>query len=485
MRKNEVGQAFILILIILAIGAMLVVPLLRLSYTVVKGNQTLTNQTRALYAAEGAQEYVMWKLLHKDWAKSFTNPGQEGYLTIENCGITMEATVIMRAIPGQGGLDLALEDKIIQPTKTVSPSVGNKNQSLPVTYIIKLDHLSNDTSEPLEAIFDLLPQKGGQYQPGSTYVRIDGGEWQQADDPNLSKYASSGYIFWPNTYNKDTGLGGFSSYIPNPDGFHGIEIFDAAQINELKFDWTRSYNQDGVYCNWVVIKPWNTASGPQAPVAIGDQPFPYTCDSGNNIPITKTAFPTFISPGVETPVRYTVVLSNEFGSERGLAYIIDYLPEGFVYAGNLMATLAGVPLAMGDPEGLDEKVDINGSLRYELIWDAGDGELSFIDEFPGWNEQIGAGDILEFSFDVLATKDVSGSYYNELIAQLKSTGAGTLSALIDIGLTVTDLYENYSWNQGSVTVPTYDSEVDGEGITLDENLSLVVDGISITSFNIR
>jgi len=477
MRNNEVGQAFIFILIILAIGAMLVVPLLRLSSTVVKDSQIQTDRTKALYAAEGAQEYVMWKLLHKNWAQEFTTPGQEGIITIENCGITMVATITMRAIPGEGGLDLALEDKIIQPTKTVTPFENiSKNDTRTFTYTINLEQMSNDTTQPLEAIFDVLPARLQTYVMGSTKVRIDGGPWLQADDPNFSQLGSRYLIFWPKTYNKDTGEGGFSSYTADPDGFHDVEIFTPRQVNELQFQMTGDFNKEGIFCNWVVLKPWNTVSGPQAPIAIGNQTLPYLCDSADNISITKIAEPDFITPGVPTIVRYSMTITNNFGSTNEITAIVDYLPQGFEYAGNVMCTYEGNPFTITDPQGTDEPVELpNEQSRYVLLWGA--------NEFPTWNLSFNSGDTMVISFDVLATKDVSGSYYNEVVVDLKDVGIS--QSFLYIGLTGASFYDSYSWNQGTVTVPTYDSEVEGEGIVLDENLSLVVDGISITSFHIR
>ena len=59
MKKKQAGQAFILVLILLGIGALLVVPTLRLTDTITKGTQTITGHNRGLYACEAAQEQVM------------------------------------------------------------------------------------------------------------------------------------------------------------------------------------------------------------------------------------------------------------------------------------------------------------------------------------------------------------------------------------------------------------------------------------------
>ena len=58
MRRQK-GQAFILVLILLAVGSLLTVPALRLTSTSLKSSQVVTRQVKALYAADAAQEYVI------------------------------------------------------------------------------------------------------------------------------------------------------------------------------------------------------------------------------------------------------------------------------------------------------------------------------------------------------------------------------------------------------------------------------------------
>ena len=62
MRKGESGQAFIMLLIILAIGTLLIVPAMNLTMISLKSSDIVYDEVRALYAADGAQEYVLWKL---------------------------------------------------------------------------------------------------------------------------------------------------------------------------------------------------------------------------------------------------------------------------------------------------------------------------------------------------------------------------------------------------------------------------------------
>jgi Tfp pilus assembly protein PilX len=69
-RRGESGQAFIMLLIILAIGTLLVVPAMNLTSTSLKSSEIVYDEVRSLYAADGAQEYVLWKLRWTDWGST-------------------------------------------------------------------------------------------------------------------------------------------------------------------------------------------------------------------------------------------------------------------------------------------------------------------------------------------------------------------------------------------------------------------------------
>ena len=75
-KRNESGQAFIMLLIILAIGTLLIVPAMNLTTTSLKSSQIVYDEVRALYAVDGAQEYVLWKLTWDNYGADFTVDGQ-------------------------------------------------------------------------------------------------------------------------------------------------------------------------------------------------------------------------------------------------------------------------------------------------------------------------------------------------------------------------------------------------------------------------
>ncbi len=118
MRK-QAGQAFILVLIVLAIGAVLVVPSLRLTGTALMNTPIVERQIKGLYAADAAQEYILWKLAYAGFGGEFEYDGQEIGYNFYVCDVPVGVRIIMRATEGQGGLTLATDDKI-KPTKTVA-----------------------------------------------------------------------------------------------------------------------------------------------------------------------------------------------------------------------------------------------------------------------------------------------------------------------------------------------------------------------------
>lgn len=466
-RSPQAGQAFILTLVLLAIGALLIMPALRLSDTSLKSSQVVTQRARMLYAADAGQEYVMWKLLYDTaWRDaSLGEDGATGYLNFDLCGISVSATVVMRAVPGRGGVTLSTDD-IMRPTKTVSASnpvspdtpdrVANRTTQT-FTYIIRMEQLSSNTSQKLEQVYDILP-KGfgtGKYVANSSYIRVDGGTWQSIGNPlaESSGYGGQERLRWPAS-------GNFTS---------PIRHFNVRQVKELKFQIALtlpSSADNSMFYNYVVLKVGNitTFSGQQAPITVGNGS---KLDADGMLTVTKTSFPSIIMPGEETPVRYTVNMTNGDASTHQISRITDNLPPDFFYSAN---TTSGITTnnPAGNPPPL---VEMNGVYRQQLVW-------NFSPQVS-----ITSGQTLSLVFWALATKDVSGSYYNEVLVD---SNFGWPAIFQDIGVTQADFNSTYSWNSGSVTVPAYDSRTEAEDVVIDANLALQgVGSISITSYQVR
>lgn len=496
MRK-QAGQAFILVLILLGVGALLVVPALRLTGTSLTSSQIVERQVKGLYAADAAQEYILWKLMWDDLAGDLMesydpehpDDPPSAHYDLDVCGVSAGVTVVMRAEEGQGGTTLATDDKI-KPTKTVShqylpDSVPDKRE-VDYLYTISLDYLSDINEDNpkvyLDAIYDLPPGgfgAGAYDEEYGSWLSLDGGDtWLDVPDPEWN--AAKGYLKWPADYDLDTGTGDFTS---NPE-FLGIEDFEVRQVKMLRFQMRGTLGNNQVHCNWIVLKmddeehP-NTLSGPQAPIDVGNPDNPGSCEDSSVVAVSKSSDPEIIPPGEATPVEYTISITNLYTQTRSITEITDYLPPDFEYVEFISSELLNpsAECQILEPE-VSDPININGVDRREVQWT--------IQKFPNQNDiSIASGQTLLLTFWAEATEDVdvSGSYYNEVIVILKETGLPPGWGNIDVS--AAEYGNNYSWLTGAVIVPAYDSSSGSEGITIDVNMSLILGGITITSWQVR
>jgi len=480
MRKKEIGQAFIMVLILLGIGALLVVPSLRLTGTSLKSGQVVERQIKGLYAADAAQEYILWKLLWGDLAgdlmlqydPEFPDEPPSVHYDLDVCGVPAGVTVVMRAKEGEGGMVLATDDKI-RPTKTVKCGDEEPPDEIPndwsgtVTYTIRLEYLSDDDpTVGLDAIYDILPigfkPASSHYVDNSSYLRVDGGEWQWIPDPDVQIDQNQYRLLWPADYNYQTREGAFSSH---PE-FYGIEDFEVRQVKEIKFQVEGSLPDNSVQSNWVVLKMGDedntsTLSGPQAPITVGSPANPGVYTAGALFEVTKFSNPEVIPPGEPVDIEYTISIKNVDGTvTHHIASVTDFLPFGFTY---IDGSTSGITIEEPVKTWSD---DIE---RWVLTWEPG--------------VQLLAGETKTLTFWAHTDElDVSGSYYNEFIAV--PSGVTSPKIFFNIGILAEEFMQNYSWNTGAVIVPAYDSSSEAEGITIDANMSLIIAGITITSWQV-
>ena len=471
MRKREGGQAFILVLILLAIGTALVIPALQLTGTALKSSQVVLPRVRALYAADAAQEFILWKLLWDGLGAELmqsADPNPSAHYAFDVCGAPVGVGVYMRAVAGIGGMTLAGDD-VIQPTKTVQPNDGviPNDWYGTVTYTIRLEQLSSNTTQGLDAIYDILPKTlvTTDYQKDSSYLSVDGGPWKSIPDPSLEVEGGQVRLKWPADYDPDTSANPFSSDNSSPNYFYGMRDFNVRQVKELKFDVNHEFkgeDKDSVLCNWVVLKVGDvtTVSGPQAPIIVGNPARPGVCQAGGVIEVGKISDPEIIPPGVKTNIEYTISMTSWYNEVQHIEQIIDYLPPGFDYSGPTGNLTTSEPL-----ESLE---NVNGVERWKLHWD-------------NLHKSIAPEETLILTFSANTTKDVSGSYYNEVMV-LPDISAPTIFE--EIGVTDEEYFTGYSWNTGTVFVPAFDSSANSTGVTINANMSLILEGISITSWQV-
>jgi len=183
--------------------------------------------------------------------------------------------------------------------------------------------------------------------------------------------------------------------------------------------------------------------------------------------VTKFSDPEIIQPGVEADVKYTVNITNLDGFTHHIEEITDYLPAGFTYTDNSTSGLT----TLNPQQSLENINDVD---RWKLLWT--------INEFPGGNAvAIASGETLTMTFWITTTKDVSGSYYNE-VTVLSDVPVPKIFS--DIGIFEGEYFISYSWNTGAVIVPAYDSQADADQVLIDANMALILGGIAITSWQI-
>jgi hypothetical protein len=121
--KKERGQALILVLLLLGVGAVLIIPILQMTFTAVKSRQMYGQTIKADYAADAAIEYGMWRLKYETGFAASLPVGVESepfYITLN--GVEASTTVVAQAPAGQlSGQPLAsrAQNEVYKVTKTV------------------------------------------------------------------------------------------------------------------------------------------------------------------------------------------------------------------------------------------------------------------------------------------------------------------------------------------------------------------------------
>jgi len=230
-----------------------------------------------------------------------------------------------------------------------------------------------------------------------------------------------------------------------------------------------------VHCNSAVLKMsdgTNTISSAQAPISVGlDEPG--DCSSEGLLKVEKSAEPQFIQPGEPTPVTYTIEVTNMDGRPHDIEEVIDYLPKDFQYIHGTVD--AASTLTTSEPAEVVQ-VLLNGIWREKVSWTSA--------QFPQEiDRKIDPGETLTIIFQVSALKELSGSYYNEVIVDLKDIGIQG-SAFAEAGVSSAGYSNAYSWETGTVMVPAYDSSSEAEGVIINANMALILGGITITSWQV-
>ena len=462
--KGQVGQALILVLMLLAVGSLLIVPGLGLLQTSFKSGQIIDQREREMYAAEAAQDYVMWELKYGGLGSAMSNDGDNVTVTVDVCGTIVDALIILRAQESKGPVVFATEH-VIKPTVTVSPDTVPNDTWNYHTYTLRLEQLSPDTSQGLDAIYNVLPKGFDEeyYTPGSSEMRIDGGPWQSIPDPLIDTEASQLRLKWPADYKYQNGADAFSSDPLDVDRyFYGMRDFQVRQVKEIRFEIEGELGKNENHPSRVVLKPWDTISSSDGLITVGSPNPPFVRQDGM-IQAYATTNPGVIQPGEVTDIEYTYSITNYDVETLSIMEVKCWLPPGFTYTPD---TTSGIT----DINPQESLQDINGQERWYLYWEP-DGTVS-----------MASAETLPLTFWVETSQEVSGTFYTELMVIPNKPSPGILKK---IGITEEEWVTNYSWNTGAVVVPHYDSQTNAGGVIIDTNLGLVPGGFAFMSWNIR
>ncbi|MFC2070640.1 hypothetical protein ACFLTB_05675 [Chloroflexota bacterium] len=470
MWNRQAGQAFILVLIILAIGALMVVPTLRLTGVTLENSREITQRNTGLYACAAAQEKIMWMLYHGDLMTQLGfDPAQGGSTSfdIDVCGTTVQCGVVMRALESVEGIILATEHTKL-PSMLVSNDGVNFSGNITVPYseynVLKdywfeldVEQVSSNTTENLEAMWHLIPARFTNITYIDATISIDGGEWVDLATYNPSYVAArlSNYIFqFPGTGNFGDDFG---KMVPG-------------QVNSIRYHITAKFQNPAAVgqelCNWSIIRVGDmfTLSGPQAVVIVIGSGGTYEpgCNTNGFFDTYKDSYPAVIPPLQETNVTYIIHISNLKNNTQKIDQVIDFLPPGFTY----VQMLDGITL--DDP--VTDNETINGVTRWKLTWSP--------------DESIAAGATVNMSFQAVALQGISGSYFNEVLVLPNTVPTmSELDVIDDEYNWELSLGQNYSWNSGTVIVPAYDTATGAEGENTTASMSVEPDGVVILSWN--
>ena len=206
-------------------------------------------------------------------------------------------------------------------------------------------------------------------------------------------------------------------------------LLNHGEVKQFSFD-VYINKSEARYCNAIYIKPNKELSGKTAPIHVGTPSNTEGC-LGGGVATSKAVDTPVAFPEEVTVFTYIVNVENVDTSTLHLDSVRDILPQGgFRYlmnstsykiantpfdpeTDNFIHLVGDIPLSDGDL-----MATVLGNVRQQLVWaDAGGGGD------PKWSlSQAGSdGDTLIMRFEVIATLDSSGTYFNEVFGDV---GAG-------------------------------------------------------------
>ena len=442
MRSGEKGFALVLVLIFSAVGALMLIPALKLSYTTLNIKQQRTAVLQDQYARDGGAEHAMWKLQYGGGTGELTEASQTIDYTLVLNGISTDVTIQLRAEPGLSGQALASADFKVQPQKSVIPLDPTPSTLTTFTYTITMQQLDPDplTGQVVE-VWDQLP-------PGFTYVAS-------------STVPPAGHTVGEPTIETDVPT---SVQTLKWESFDPLITFSAyGETKTLTFQAQGTPLDNTRYCNEVAFDPNGERSGKTAIITLGTPPS--SGCPGSKVPMTLDASPGIVQPNVTTTVTFTGTWTNKDIGDHGIDEIKIALAPGFTYDTDSASEFPS-NMTTDEPSSLDF---LDG--RWELKWTT----------FPVKPVPFVPDQVRTQAFKATVSPTESGSAYAEVFTKLNAPCVWAPCTLPGDDAT------GYSWQAGVTIVPAYDvrssaettsgwgNAIPGGGVSLEswtvENLS--------------
>jgi hypothetical protein len=461
--SKQRGYSLALVLIFLAMGSLLLVPMLRFTTTALQSKQLYSAGVLDQYARDAAAEFGVWQLLYGSATQTLTESDDTITSTVSLNGIDADITIKMRTELGVNQVPGA-EDNTLRPSVTVECAkdgdavFDDDCSALPVLggmvarYTVSLEQISPDLSVTLDTVYDEMPA-GFTYRTG-TVASSDFPEIV-AVTPTILSQGQIDIVKWDLTACGTCPI-----------------TFTHGEIKTFTFEANIDNKQDR-YCNNVLLKMSEApheATGKTAFILVGNSP-PDGCDGGGVIS-EKYVDQLVAPPGVTTVFTYVINMQNSANSVTHIDSAKDVLPQGgFEWcdpANPPVGFTCDAPMYKRVATPFDPLVDDFASttgftnidladqtltqdpvtLRWELFWDGPGG--------AGWqlSGAGGATDVMIVRFMAHVTPQASGSYFNEIFAD---ADCSVPQVLISEGVTTSSDYcASYSWPSGGTLVPMYD-----------------------------
>jgi len=252
--NSEKGQAFLLALVALGIGALVTAPFLGHASSSLIGSRVYREAIAERYSADAGIEHAIWRLKYEPgFADSLTaeNPTANDSITINNMTNNITITRIDDTFPPEPPPDPEGQQSWrIQVTKGVEPNSAPVGQPTTFTYTIYIENVGTSTVH-IEKISDLLPL-GFIYETGSS-------SGVTTEEPTIELEEGQQDLVW---------------VFPTPHPF-----VDAGETVTQVFQAIATPEED-IYWNtaWVTLIPdsiGTIGTGSSAPVGGGCLPYVY------------------------------------------------------------------------------------------------------------------------------------------------------------------------------------------------------------------